>query len=759
MKNLFFGLFAILACILSPTLLAQKSLKSEKIYQISAQKIAEKLDIDGELSEKIWQSATLASDFYQSFPFDSSFALSKTEAMVAFDDHFLYVAAKCYDDLPGEYVVQSLRRDFDGGVNDFFTVYLDTFGDQTNGFAFGISPLGVQREGLISDGGNNDLNLDWDNKWFGNAKIHSGYYTIEMAIPFKTLRFRGGSAPWRINFGRIDRKRNEISSWVPIPRNFRLTNLAFTGEVLWQEELKKSGPNVSFIPYVSAGTSKDHIAETPTKNTANLGADIKIGITSSLNLDLTFNPDFSQVEVDRQVTNLDRFEIFFPERRQFFLENNDLFARFGFPNTRPFFSRRIGIARDTNTNLIVLNPILYGARLSGKVDKNWRIGLLNMQTARKPLAGIEGQNYTVAAAQRRMFARSVLGIVVVNRQRTSGEGKNFSFKIPDFDRIIGLEYNLNSKDSKWTGEAYYHRLFRPNNTYGQYTHGTYLEYNVPTWNTSINYQYVGKNYQVSQIGFVPRQNFWNLGHSAGYRFFPKVKGGKLNNHGPQINTNLFWLTDTRILTDRANRFSYRFNFNNGAFGGIWLSNEFTKLFFDFDPTNTGGQRLLSGTDYTVSSWYIRFESNPRKRLSFSQGVGDGGYYNGNLFLLEGDITWRIQPFGILNLSYSYNRIRLPQPYNSSDLLLISPRFDFTFSKSVFFTLFTQYNNQINNINLNARFQWRFKPVSDLFIVYTDNYFSTETTLRNDETNTMRRFQMLQTKNRAIVLKLTYWLNL
>jgi hypothetical protein len=146
-------------------------------------------------------------------------------------------------------------------------------------------------------------------------------------------------------------------------------------------------------------------------------------------------------------------------------------------------------------------------------------------------------------------------------------------------------------------------------------------------------------------------------------------------------------------------------------------------------------------------------------LSFSQGIGNGGYYNGDLWIFEGDITWRLQPFGILNLSYSYNRIRLPQPYNSSDLLLISPRFDFTFSKSVFFTLFTQYNNQINNINLNARFQWRFKPVSDLFIVYTDNYFSTETTFRNEQTQTMRRFETLQTKNRAIVIKLTYWLNL
>lgn len=738
---------------------AQKELKVKKTYQISAQKVSEKVHIDGELNEKIWQTAVRADDFFQTFPYDSSLALSKTEAMVAFDDHFLYVAAYCYDDLPGDYVVQSLRRDFDGGVNDFFALYLDTFGDQTNGFAFGVSPMGVQREGLISDGGSNDLNLDWDNKWFAGAKIHKGFYTVELAIPFKTLRFNENLNSWRINFARIDRKRNEISSWVPVPRNFRVTTLAFTGDLMWESPLQKSGANVSLIPYVSGGSSRDYLAESPTKNTANVGLDAKIAVTSSLNLDLTFNPDFSQVEVDRQVTNLERFEIFFPERRQFFLENQDLFARFGFPDSRPFFSRRVGIARDKNTGLIVLNPIIYGARLSGKIDKDWRVGLLNMQSARKPAAGIEGQNYTVAALQRRVFTRSVLGGVFINRQRTSGEGQAFSLGIRDFERIVGLEYNLNSKDNKWTGEAYYHRLFRPNNQAEQMASGLYLGYSDPNWEIAFGGQYIGKNYAVNNIGFVPRTNYTAIFPQIGHKFYPKKPNAKVNNHGPNFESNFYWLNDTRRLTDANAELGYLVNFNSGAFLGAFVGKSYTYLFFDFDPTNTNGKKLLAGTDYLNTGGYLRYESNPRKLFAFNQGIGYQSYFNGNLFVLEGDLAYRFQPIANIALSYTFNQIHLPKDYNSANLFLVGPRFDFTFTRNVFMTLFTQYNNQINNVNLNARFQWRFRPVSDLFIVYTDNYFATSASMFNESNQQMRNFQPFQVKNRALVVKLTYWLNL
>lgn len=735
-------IFSISLLALFTESLAQGQSKG-KTYQMKAKPAKANIVIDGDLNEETWKEAEKAQDFFQSFPLDTSFALTKTEAMISYDSQFIYVAAICYDDLPGRYVVQSLRRDFDGGLNDFFAVYFDTFGDQTNGFNFGMSPYGVQREGLISDGGNSDLNIDWDNKWYGEAKIHQGYYTVEMAIPFKTLRFKGGDQPWKINFARIDRKRNEISTWVPVPRNFRATTLAFTGDLAFEETLKETGTNISLIPYISGGSSKNHLENQDNQLTGNIGADLKIAVTSSLNLDLTFNPDFSQVEVDQQVTNLERFEIFFPERRQFFLENNDLFARLGFPNSRPFFSRRVGIARDTNTQLIVLNPILYGARLSGKLNKDWRVGFLNMQTARKAEAGIDGQNYTVAVAQRRMFTRSYLTAMVINRQRTSGENTDFSLALDDYDRITGLEYNMQSKDNKWTGEFYYHHLFQPGENFDQYSHGAFLQYSDPNWEVTWAHQYIGKFYNPNQVGFVPRTNNWNINPSFQYKFYPKKKGAKVNNHGPQLNNNLVWLADTGELTDRFHEVGYTAFFNDGAFTGAWLSNSYTKLFFPFDPTNTGGLELPSETTYDNYFLYLRYEANPRKLFTYNIGMGEGTYFNGRLGIIEGDLSYRIQPFGILALTYSYIRIRLPQPYNNSDLLLIGPRFDFTFSRSLFFTLFTQYNNQIENLNINARLQWRFKPVSDLFVVYTDNYFP----------------QNFQVKNRALVVKLTYWLNL
>jgi len=294
--------------------------------------------LDGNLDEIVWQKAQRAKDFYQNFPFDTSFAETKTEVMVCFDEQNLYFAFICYDEnMDKPFVVQSLRRDFNGGRNDFVTVYMDTFADGTNGFTFGITPLGVVREALMSDGVN--LNPDWDNKWYSGAKIFEDRWVAEVAIPFKSIRYKGGKDSWRVNFARLDYKRNENSSWIPVPRNFRLNALAFTGELIWEEPLPKAGTNMALIPYITGGFNQNQLENLPTEYIYNAGGDAKIAVSSSLNLDLTVNPDFSQVEVDRQVTNLDRFEIFFPERRQFFLENADLFARFGFSRIRLFFKK------------------------------------------------------------------------------------------------------------------------------------------------------------------------------------------------------------------------------------------------------------------------------------------------------------------------------------------------------------------------------------------------------------------------------------
>jgi hypothetical protein len=728
----FYSIF-LLSCLFFQLAYAQDAVN---MYQISAHKATEKLQIDGELNEAVWESALRAKDFYQKFPFDTSFALIKTESMVLYDEQYLYIGAVCYEPDTKPHVVQSLRRDFNPDMNDCFLVSIDPFGDKTNGFVFGITAMGVQSEGLIING--NEMALDWDNKWFGEVKDYGDRYTIEMAIPFKTLRFKPENKQWGINFIRIDKKTNETSTWKPVPRNFNGIGLGFTGDLHWKEELQKTGGNLA------GQTSRNQLAGTPQKYNGQVGADVKVAVTSALNLDLTFNPDFSQVEVDRQVTNLDRFEIFFPERRQFFLENQDLFSRAGFSRIRPFFSRRIGIGRDTATGTIVQNPILYGARLSGKLNKDWRVGFLNMQTGKVAEKGIEGQNYTVATFQRQIFGRSNFGGIVVNRTRTSTADQDFTLASQDFTRIVGLDYNLLSKDNKWQGKIFYHQLLTPISKPQQYTHASYVQYATPNIRIAWNHEYVGKNYTPNDIGFVPRSDHWRLEPFITYRFYPKKKDAKINNHGPETYHNMYWNTDGK-LTDRFNEVGYFAVYNNSAFIGAWYANQYIYLRAPFDPSGNGSRTdtLAAGTGYMTHRIELVYNTNNRKKIYGGINGTYGQFYNGNMLALNGDVTFLMQPYGSFALTVNFNRLWLPQPWGNSEFWLAGPRLDLTMSRNIFFTLFTQYNIQADNLNLNARLQWRFRPVSDLFIVYTDNYFA----------------ETLKIKNRALVLKLTYWLNL
>ncbi|MEO6355956.1 MAG: DUF5916 domain-containing protein, partial [Ferruginibacter sp.] len=329
-------------------------------YQLHINKTSLPVTIDGEMNEQAWQDASAAENFFMVLPMDTSHAKVKTSVRMTYDAKNMYIIAVCYLTKPAPYMVESLRRDFSFGRNDNFIFFMDPFDDRTNGFTFGANAAGAQWDGSLYSGGSADLS--WDNKWVSVVKNYPDKWIFEAAIPFKTIRYKKGIKQWGINFSRLDIKEAEKSSWTPIPRQFPTASLAYTGTLVWDEAPPEPGANISVIPYVLGGISKDYEHKTPNDYRKAIGADAKIALSSSLNLDLTVNPDFSQVEVDKQVTNLDRYELFFPEKRQFFLENADLFANFGYTNIRPFFSRRIGLGV----------PINYGARLSGSLNKNWR---------------------------------------------------------------------------------------------------------------------------------------------------------------------------------------------------------------------------------------------------------------------------------------------------------------------------------------------------------------------------------------------------
>ncbi|HEX8528691.1 MAG TPA: DUF5916 domain-containing protein [Cytophagales bacterium] len=715
-----------LFCLPGLSLVAQKKNES---YQLPLHRTAAPVRIDGETDDPAWQEAAVATDFYMVLPMDTSAAKVRTDVRMSYDGKHLYLLAVCYHALPGPYYVESLRRDFNFGKNDNFLLFMDPFDDQTNGFSFGANAAGAQWDGLMYEGGKVDLS--WDNKWTSVVKNYEDRWVFEAAIPFKTIRYKKGIARWGINFSRLDLKTTEKSSWAPVPRQFPTASLAYTGVLVWDQPPPSAGLNLSVIPYVLGGLSRNYESGTPNDYRQTAGVDAKIAVTSALNLDLTVNPDFSQVDVDRQVTNLDRFELFFPERRQFFLENGDLFTNFGYASIRPFFSRRIGLGA----------PIRFGARLSGKLNRNWRLGLMDMQTGPVADQGLPAQNFGVLALQRRVFARSNVGLLLVNKESLDYHpvpepGKPVHSR---YNRNAGLEYNLASSNNLWTGKAMVLKSFSPGVSGRDLVHAANLQYASRTLTVGWQHEYVGRNYN-PEVGYVPRRGYIKLNPQASYLFFPK--GTSVLSHGPTLNATYFF-NDSFRRTDHETYLAYAFTFRSRSSFTTWIARDYVQLLQGFDPTNSGRDTLATGTRHRWNAWGTDLISKPQRLFTYAFSTRYGGYYaEGSRLNLSGEMGYRFQPYVSLALSSSYNYIRLPEPWARTTFWLVGPRLDVTMTNTLFLTAFVQYNQQRKNVNVNTRLQWRYQPASDLFVVYTDNYLPAPFAVRN----------------RALVIKLTYWWN-
>ncbi|MDF2156890.1 DUF5916 domain-containing protein [Algoriphagus sp. CAU 1675] len=699
-------------------------------YRLHIQKASSEVIIDGILNEKAWEEAEVATDFFMITPMDTSFAQVKTDVRMTYDDQNLYLIVVNHHAVEGPYMVESLRRDFSFGKNDNFLLFMDPFDDQTNGFSFGANAAGAQWDGIMYNGGSVDLS--WDNKWTSKVKNYEDKWVFEAAIPFKSIRYKKGITEWGINFSRLDLKTTEKSGWAPVPRQFPSASLAYTGILVWDNPPPQTGANVSVIPYALTGLAKDYDSKGKNVYRREIGMDAKIGLTSSLNLDLTVNPDFSQVEVDRQVTNLDRFELFFPERRQFFLENGDLFANFGYATIRPFFSRRIGLNA----------PIQFGARLSGKINKDWRIGAMNMQTGEVSEENLPSQNFTVMALQRQVGARSNITGIFINKQSLNynPDPNSDSQVYSQFNRNAGLEYNLASSNNLWTGKAMILQSFGPDNLGNGFVHAANLKYASGNLTWNWQHELVSEDY-TAEVGYVPRRGYTKINPTVGYRWFPVSE--KILSHGPDIG-NTFFFNKKGEKTDNTNFIAYNVKWRSQSTFMLWVANDFIKLQRPFDPTNFSKLTLEPGTEHKWKAWGTEYTSKPQSVFTYGFSTRMGGYFaNGSRYNFTTDLGYRIQPYVSIALNTNFNQINLPEPWGNTNFWLVGPRVDVTMTNTLFFTAFVQYNEQIENINLNTRFQWRFKPASDLFIVYTDNYLPAP----------------FYTKNRSVVLKFTYWWNL
>jgi hypothetical protein len=720
---------------------------SEDVYRYAITLTSETIEIDGVLSEGIWDRLPVADGFWMSFPVDDRKVEERlqTEVRMCSDGEYLYIGAVCYG--PEDYVIKTLKRDAEFWDSDAFGVVIDPVNEKTNGFTFGVSPAGVQTEYLVTGqtGRREDLepgrlrkgvNLAWDNKWFAEVSNYPDHWVVEIAIPFKSLRFKENQSNWGINFFRRDASTNTIHTWAPVPIEFNETDLGYTGVLSWESAPEKTPRNFSIIPYVRAGVSKDYQADTPADPIFQAGLDAKVPVTSSMNLDLALNPDFSQVEVDEQVVNLTLFDIRLPEKRLFFLENDDVFGDFGINPMRPFFSRKIGL--DENGAPI---PILYGARLSGNVNENLRMGVMNLQTRQQE--NFLAQNYTVAAFHQRVLARSVVKGYLQNRDALKAEG-------PDYNRLGGLEFLYQSQDGRFQTFGGYSKSLSPGMTRKSSAFHTGISYDNRNISAYSNLSGMGENYR-ADMGYLLGQRyydaerdtsiyvgFYHLFTRLTYTFYPE-NSRRILSH--EFHAQHIYDGDTVLsMLQNEVKARYTLKFKSTAQARIAYTNGQVNLLYPF--------RFISGDPLPVGIYHnneteLSFQTDQRSLFSVKGLASYGSFYGGTRTRLQLQLKYRAQPWGNFSVNFEQNDLKFPAPYGEDNLFLISPRIEINFSRSLFWTTFLQYNTQFDNFNINSRFQWRFAPMSDFYVVYTDNY----------------AVEFWGPKNRAVVIKLNYWFSL
>jgi Domain of unknown function (DUF5916)/Carbohydrate family 9 binding domain-like len=721
---------------------AQNGMQFQEQFQVNIGKTSSPLKIDGILDEADWQRAGIAKDFFMKWPNDEGRPKRQTEVRICYDQQFLYLGIKAMD--TNYYIAQTLKRDQGMYESDAVSIAIDPVNQRTNGFIFSITPYNVQTEDLVTVGQSDEqMSFSWDNKWFSATSRHATYWIAEIAIPFSTLRFKEGNKKWGLNFLRSDLKNNEYSTWTDMPLNFSFFDFGYSGALLWDAAPSSPGTNISLIPYTTGSISADKEAQEPAGGKLNGGFDAKIALTPSMNLDLTVNPDFSQVEVDRQVTNLTRFDIFFPERRTFFLENDDLFSSYGIPPIRPFYSRTIGL--DANGGKV---PILAGARISGNLAPKTRVGFMSMQTG--ATEGSVARNYTAVTFNQQVQARSVVKGYFLNRQGFEDQNHKFVDATDAYGRNAGVEYGFIDKSGRWNAWTGHHQSFKPTITSPQHYTNAGGGYFSKKLNLIVDIGSITDKYQ-ADMGFVNRINnydalldsfiskgFNQIFNETSYTFFPKK--------GP-FNQIMLRLENFMIynlgggLNERNHDLELRLFFKNTSNMVFHLHENVNNLLFN--TAFTDAQPLPPGK-YRASSYAFTYNTDSRKKLYFKTDIESGDFFNGRILRYELSATFRVQPWGNFSMSLQQARLTFPDPYGKSNLFLIAPRIEVNFSNNLFWTTFLQYNNQRNNFNINSRLQWRYKPMSDFFLVYSDNYF-TDPFMKN--------------KNRALVFKMNYWLNL
>jgi len=689
------------------TIAAQPAVEDfKKVFRLEAVQTSQPIKIDGKLDETAWQAASVGTDFWLKVPYFAEGADPRTEVMLTYDSDNLYVAAKCYQQQ--SVIVQSLRRD-NYWDNDGIAILLDPLNTRTNGFLFGVTAVGVQWDALRSL---DNINSDWSNKWYSDTHITDEYWSMEMAIPLRILRFEEGVTEWGMNFVRNHMNENEYHNWTAVPESFWPPDPAFAGALVFDQAPTPKKGNYNFIPYVTSSTSKEK--EEPLQQSFDLGMDARVSVTPTLNLDLTVNPDFSQVEADQLVTNLTRFNIFLPERRTFFLENSDLFSDYGYPAVRPFFSRTIGLDADRQAV-----PIVYGARLTGNITKSTRVGIMNIHQAASDVSAAQNQS---ALSVQQMFGRSYVRGYFLNRQAYEG----WSQIRDNYGRNTGVEAGYVSNNGQLSVWGAAHQSYKPASAAGTgfYTGG--LAYTNPNWEILVANGYVQENY-TADLGFVARIENYDAERDTSirvafnenvanftYRWRPKE--GIFMRHNVSF-FNTYWLNTDWSLNERLQQLQYAVALRSTAQFSINYSRQEINLLYPFRFVTDATP--LPADNYHFGYLSADFSSDERKAISWSVGGRTGGFYNGSLTRANADINFRVQPWGNLSFGYQWNRLDFPDEYGQQTITALLSTLEIGFNKNLLWTTLFQYIDQEDYLGINSRLQWRFSPMSDVFVVYVE----------------------------------------
>jgi hypothetical protein len=687
-------------------------------HQVSALYIEAEIIIDGEMNEPQWQQVQPASDFTQQEPIIGEPASERTEVRLLYDDDNLYLGIYCFDSA-GEkgLVVNDVRRDFPPFENDVFGVLLDTFDDNRNGFMLSTNPKGAKRDGQVGGDGTTS-NFDWDVSWEVKSKITEQGWQAEMAIPFKSLRFRQDQDQvWGVNFLRRIRRKNEQAHWSPIPVPFRLSRVSMAGSLNGITGVRQ-GRNLYLKPYLSTplvrrqGDDVDFVPE--------LGMDLKYGVTPGLTLDLTVNTDFAQVEADEQQINLTRFSLFFPEKREFFLENAPIFhfgkAARGFQDSGgreiiPFFSRRIGIA---NGQLV---PILGGARMSGSLGK-YRVGVLTLQA--DDSQAISSTNFSVARVRRDIFRNSDIGAVFINKQVDGGY----------FNRTYGVDANF-----KFLTYLNISSFLLKTDTTGISGDEAAADISVGWfdrfWEIETQYLTIDDNFN-PEVGFAPRRGIRKSRGRLGLHPRPGERMPSIREFRPTLEVD--YITDQEnLLVTRNLQTSFAIEFQNSS--TLWMGREARFERLD-EPFEIRPNQMIPVGDYDFNEYRIYFGSDRSRLFSVELRAGTGEFWNGDRDTYQ--TRFLFQPGYQFAADVSWNHASVTLPSGDFDTDLLTTRLRYSFSTRMFLNALIQYNSTLEEISSNLRFNFIYKPLSDIFLVYNERRSSTGEVLE-----------------RALVAKFTY----